>query len=135
MATRSRIAIELPDGRVKSVYCHWDGSPNTNGRILRDHYQDRKKVEKLIELGSLSSLHENVDPTGPHSFGAPQDGVVVAYHRDRGEAIHPPCVDQGVDSYFCSDVEEYGYLFTKDDKWVYVSDGNRNPRKCADISA
>ena len=28
MATRSRIAIELSDGTVKSVYCHWDGYPD-----------------------------------------------------------------------------------------------------------
>lgn len=33
MATRSRIGIENQDGTVTSVYCHWDGYPENNGRI------------------------------------------------------------------------------------------------------
>lgn len=128
MATRSRIAIENPDGSVKSIYCHWDGYPEHNGRILNDHYQERKKVESLIELGSISILDENVDPTGPHSFENPQDGVTVAYHRDRGEAYRKPDGHRNSESYFKGDIEEYGYLFTKENEWVYVSYSDRRPR-------
>ena len=133
MATRSRIAIELPDGKVKSVYCHSDGSPNTNGKCLHEHYQDRSKVEKLIKLGDLSSLHESVEPTGQHTFNNPQGGVTVAYHRDRGESRTGPRTNQTKLDYFGSDVEEYGYLFTNDNEWVYVSYSDRNPRKCSEI--
>ena len=56
MGTRSRIGIELPDGQVRSVYCHWDGYPEHNGRILIQHYTQREDVEKLIAGGSISSL-------------------------------------------------------------------------------
>lgn len=28
MSTRSRIGIEMPDGKIKSIYCHWDGERN-----------------------------------------------------------------------------------------------------------
>jgi hypothetical protein len=133
MATRSRIAIERPDGSVRSIYCHWDGSPDTNGKCLADHYQDRRKVEKLIKLGDLSSLHKSVEPTGPHTFSNPQEGVTVAYHRDRGEERRGPRLNHDKAQYLSSDVEEYGYLFTSADEWVYVSYGDRRPRKCSEI--
>ena len=128
MATRSRIAIELPDGTVKSIYCHWDGSPDTNGVTLMKHYQERKKVEDLIALGSLSILAKNIEPTEKHTFSNPQSDVVVAYHRDRGEAYRKPDSHRHREDYFMSAVECFGYLFTKEDKWVYVSYCDRRPR-------
>jgi hypothetical protein len=135
MATRSRIAIETPDGIVKSIYCHWDGYPEGNGVRLREHYQDRKKVEELIKLGSLSYLEVEVHPTGPHSFERPQSGVTVAYHRDRGEELAKAELHASQLGYFESDVEDYGYLFTKENEWVYVAYNDRNPKKCANIVA
>ena len=56
MGTRSRIGIELKDHSVVSVYCHWDGYPEGNGRILNHHYTDRDDVKELIDGGSMSSL-------------------------------------------------------------------------------
>ena len=56
MGTRSRIGYELPDHSVVSVYCHYDGYVEGNGRILVEHYQDRKAVKELIDGGSMSSL-------------------------------------------------------------------------------
>lgn len=135
MATRSRIAIEHPDGSIESIYCHWDGYPEGNGVILCEHYQDRKKVEDLIGLGSLSYLQAEVHPTGPHSFEKPQTGVTVAYHRDRGEELHKAVRHASRLGYFGSDFEEFGYLFTKENEWVYVAHFDRTPRKCANIVA
>lgn len=129
MATRSRIAIETKDAQgnvmVKSIYCHWDGYPSNNGKILLESYQDREKVEKLIRLGDISSLHNEVEPSGPHSFNDPQPGVTVAYHRDRGEDLRRPHVNHSRDAFFRSDVEEYGYLFTLEGEWLFV-DGHKN---------
>ena len=68
MATRSRIAIENEDGTVDSIYCHWDGYPSHNGKILKEHYSDRAKLKQLIELGSISSLGSKIEPTGEHTF-------------------------------------------------------------------
>jgi hypothetical protein len=50
--------------------------------------------------------------------------VVVAYGRDRGEDPETikPRVDESVDAFTKSDVEEWGYLF-KDGKW-FVIDGH-----------
>ncbi len=122
MATRSRIGIENENGRIKSIYCHWDGHPSTNGKTLAEHYTDRKKVEELIALGDISSLHENVSPADgvEHSFDNPADGVTVAYHRDRGEDFRGPAVKYSMDGFANSDYEEYGYVFTKDNEWKVV---------------
>ncbi len=85
MGTRSRIGVMHGD-KVKSVYCHWDGYLEHNGRILLEHY-DSAKANHLVALGDLSSLDKNVDiPEGAeHSFQVPLDGVTTFYGRDRGE--------------------------------------------------
>jgi hypothetical protein len=136
MATRSRIAIENPDGTVSSIYCHWDGSLNTNGVILSNHYEDRGKVERLIALGSISSLAEHPEsdrPDSDHSFNNPEGGVTVAYHRDRGEKLCAARKDRDRESFFKSDIELYGYLFTLENKWEFVTCANRNPRNLYDF--
>jgi hypothetical protein len=133
MATRSRIAIEREDGSVRSIYCHHDGYPEHNGAVLHNHYQDRNKVERLIALGDISSLSEKVEPTGPHSFNSPERGVVVAYHRDRGEDLRNADYHMSKTTYFKGDIEEFGYIFTKENEWVYASYGDRRPRKCSEI--
>jgi hypothetical protein len=132
MATRSRIAIERPDGSVSSIYCHNDGYPEYNGKVLHEHYQDREKVERLIGLGDISYLEEKVEPAGQHTFNSPESGVVVAYHRDRGEDLRKANHTDRVD-YVEGDIEEFGYLFTKENEWVFVSYSNRHPRKCSEI--
>jgi hypothetical protein len=42
------------DGII-SIYCHWDGHIETNGKILFENY-NREKTEQLIALGNISSL-------------------------------------------------------------------------------
>jgi hypothetical protein len=128
MATRSRIAIEDQDGSVRSIYCHWDGYPSNNGRILLDNYKTREKVEALIALGSISSLNENVEiPEGvEHNFEHQAKGITVAYHRDRGEDLSIQ-KHWNAESFMKSDVEEYGYLFTAAGEWRFVN-GHVSPQ-------
>jgi len=121
MATRSRIAIEDQTGKVRSIYCHWDGYPSNNGRMLLKHFQTQEKVESLIELGSISSLNKNVEiPKGvTHNFDNPADGIVVAYHRDRAEDLEIKDHDS-VEDFINSDIERYGYVFTAAGEWLCV---------------
>ena len=91
MATRSRIGLLLEDGTIESVYCHWDGYPEHNGRILQDHY-DQTKLVALLALGDISSLAPEIGERHPFSqFDVPQDQRVnydnwtTFYARDRGE--------------------------------------------------
>ena len=109
MATRSNIAYRTPEGTIRSVYCHWDGYPAHNGEMLRRYYTDQTKIQQLIELGSLSSLNENIAPKGTHNFDKAEEGVVVAYHRDRGEDLY---ISEYADiPSWIDDMEEYAYLW------------------------
>ena len=72
MATRSTIALEYADGTVDQIYCHWDGYLDNNGNILREHYMDPFKVQRLMDLGDLSSLGPNIG--AKHDFDCPQIG-------------------------------------------------------------
>ena len=86
MSTRSNIGIHNEDGSLDVIYCHWDGYPSHNGAILLHHYQDLEKIRELIALGDIRSLAAAVKPaSGEHTFESPQEGVVVAYGRDRHE--------------------------------------------------
>ena len=58
MSTNSRIGYLREDGKVISIYCHWNGYTSYNGKILYKYYDTLDKVKKLIDLGSLSSLGE-----------------------------------------------------------------------------
>ena len=71
MSTRSYICIEKEEGVYEGVYCHWDGYLSHNGKLLNEFYQDRSKVEKLISLGDLSSLAQEIEPNPneEHNFG------------------------------------------------------------------
>jgi hypothetical protein len=72
------------DGTVSSIYCHWDGYPENNGRLLREHWDDAYLVEHLIALGDLSYLSKEIGEK--QDFDNPtDDDWCLAYMRDRGE--------------------------------------------------
>jgi hypothetical protein len=88
MSTRSAIAIKYPDNTTKAIYCHWDGYISNQKPILLEHYTDVNKVQKLIELGDISSLAENIGTK--HDFAEGPEDEVTAYHRDRGDTYREP---------------------------------------------
>ena len=55
MSTRSAIGYVIPSGRIKAVYCHWDGHPDTKEKELKK-YKDKTAVVQLIKKGFMSSL-------------------------------------------------------------------------------
>jgi len=56
MSTRSNIAIELPDGKVKAIYVHSDGYPNGVGHCLLNYYNAYKK-EGIASVSVASSKY------------------------------------------------------------------------------
>ena len=50
-ATRSVIGLELPNGKITSVYCHYDGYPEGVGTYLKKYYKSPAVIKKLIQLG------------------------------------------------------------------------------------
>jgi len=110
MGTRSAIVKKTKDGYT-GIYCHWDGYPSWNGKILQEHYNTEDKVEELIALGDLSGLRENVAPKGAdHTYDTPEDGVTIAYHRDRGRDFNQS-VGSTVEEVVSKIDNEYAYVF------------------------
>ena len=119
MATRSRIGTELPDGSIISVYCHWDGYPEFNGRVLRDHYDTVEKVRELIDGGNISALHTNA---GWNNETLPEVGPL--YYTSRGESIanNEPELSKDHGEYLMLSAnadEEYSYLFANGEWMCY----------------
>ena len=125
MSTRSMICMKDEGDKYKCIYCHSDGYLEHNGAILIDHYKDKEKLMELLELGSISYLQPNVhpDPTRPHSFDYDQrqEGVVVAYCRDRGETKEEARLLTLDDLWDDQSWIEYVYLFDEDEEWKYLS--------------
>jgi hypothetical protein len=119
MATGSRIGIEHEGGEVESIYCHWDDYPNNIDNILKPYYQNRGKVEELMELGSISYLGIWIRPlpNEPHSFASPAKDVTVAYHRDRNEHPAKPYYNKSIQEFEVGLNTPYGYVFGLDGKW------------------
>lgn len=95
--------------------------------ILFNEYQDLNKINRLIKLGSISFLDDEIEPKEDqvHSFEYPCDGVVIAYCRDRGER---KCVidhARNLSDFFRNSVsfnEEYVYLYNENkSKWMTMS--------------
>lgn len=149
MGTRSRIGYELPDHSVVSVYCHWDGYVEHNGRILVEHYQDREAVKELIDGGAISALRtrstwnsgkyledENgkfiLDAEGRPMRENDRDPQPL-YYTERGEVLdiqHTDIAD------FCNNRsgEEYAYLYDLNGNWkAYQISWGKEPTKRVDI--
>ena len=59
MATRARIGLKLDDGSIISAYHHWDGYPEWLGVTLKEHYNKREDIAKLIDGGNMSSCYSD----------------------------------------------------------------------------
>lgn len=129
MSTRSAIAVKKADGSVQGIYCHWDGYPAHNGRILQDNYTYDKTLQ-LVALGNLSFLRKELGEQHPFDrhFEQPEldlyEDWCMFYGRDRGEPQQEShtfkTVGEFVDHYrnsWC----EYFYFIDKDGQW-WVSD-------------
>lgn len=136
MATRSQIGIVNKDGTIRCVYCHWDGYPSNNGKILQEHYTNAQKINTMLDLGDISSLHPLVlIPEGvEHTYEKSAENVTVFYGRDRGEdgteatiSANKEVFTQRMSESWC----EFGYLYengewqcfcTYDNKWYSIPD-------------
>ena len=128
MGTRSRIGVMHGD-KVKSIYCHWDGYLDFNGRILQEHY-DSAKANHLVALGDLSSLRANIGEEHAFSqFELPAEEVeayktltedwCTFYGRDRGESGVEFKVAQTFDEFMeqCDNSGAEYYYIMRDGTW------------------
>ena len=122
MSTNSRIGIRNENGTITSIYCHWDGYPEHNGKLLLEHWTDREKVEELIKLGNLSELGQEIGEN--HSFKEHRENEELKkwclfYGRDRDDE------DQGAETHEDDEyeiLEEFNYLFSRNGEWLVGDD-------------
>ena len=114
MATRSNIAIVNQDKSISSIYCHWDGYPEYVGKMLLNHYNNVGIINELLDLGNLSQLCGKLYSTDIHTFDKPEEGVCVAYGRERGEKNQEAIVFEDLGEFEDSASNswaDYQYLF------------------------
>jgi len=88
---------------LQSAY--WDGYPEYNGKILKECYSDKDKLQQLLELGDISALKEDL-------------GKTEAYHRDLCKTYYPPTEFRNIDSFGKQFSYEYGYVLSKEGEWL-----------------
>lgn len=122
MSTRSAIIAKQGEN-YRAIYCHSDGYIDGVGLTLLSHYTDPQKVNQLISLGDLSSVHERVAPddgeTHHFDYGKRASGVTVAYCRDRGEPLHITDVEGDIKDFIKHVNREWGAEYS------YVWDGEK----------
>ena len=119
MATRSRIGIQLDDGRIRSTYHHWDGYPKWLGVQLEQLYTNRESINELLDGGDIScvsTLEGWRDREGNKTrFESPK----VLYYNDRGERTTATMSVNIYDYLKLTEdcTGEYAYLFV-DNRWI-----------------
>lgn len=123
MATRCRIAIKEANGTYRSIYCHNDGYPEGVGEILETYYTEVNKIEKLMDLGDISSLGPSLEFKDPDTFFKDPR----AYALDDGTTDYNRWRDEGTKAEVSDTLEEltslaednaavFLYIF-EDGKW------------------
>jgi hypothetical protein len=120
MSTNSSISVKTKDG-IKTIYCHWDGDINYNGRMLYSFYNTQEKIESLIELGDISFLDKSsIKPEG-HSFNEPVKGYTVSYGRDSNYSDTDYRCYDSIKEMLKNEKREYNYYF-ENDTWYLIDE-------------
>ena len=107
MATRSTIAVDLPEG-IRAIYCHWDGYPDEEGGVgetLKHHYTKLRDIINLLDNGDLSVLKSTIEES--------------VFYKERGEDTPAQIFKSESDwlDYANNCGCEYSYLFSEN-KWI-----------------
>lgn len=137
MATRSSIGFQNSNGTIIGVYCHWDGYPEYNGKILFNCYDTEDKVIELLTYGDISSLKPEIGEKhpfdNPFEYGTDEykahneqyGNWCMFYGRDRNEHIDNVGAKLYADvSEFQSEIgQEYDYIF-RNGQWLVSDHGD-----------
>jgi len=133
MSTRSMIGIQQEDGKIRAIYCHYDGYPKGVGQTLANYYQTTDKVEALLNLGDLSVLRQELgEKQDFNDYKNHNENWCLAYGRDRGEVNSEAKEFDYVGAYLeyaRSSWAEYAYIFTPKIGWAYWALSTPTPTK------
>ena len=130
--TRSQVGKIDKNGKITSVYVHYDGYPRHMVPMIKNY--DKKGVDQLVKLGKsgISFLDKKIGKK--QDFNNPVKGTTLFYGRDRGENSDMTTTWSNaadVKGYFkevANDAgAEYVYLYDeRDGKW-YMGDTYGSP--------
>lgn len=109
MGTRGRIGVLRPDGRVESIYNHYDsyiGDDDSGGlgKTLYNRFRDQNLIDEIIKLGNRKGLYDDDD-----------------YKEAEYLFNEPSRFDKSEDDFWDNDADwdegiEYKYLYKPNDK-------------------
>jgi len=119
MGTHSRIGKLLPTGKVRSVYCHYDGYIQGGvGEDLFNHYQDESKIDALLDLGNLSGIGKEIgEKQDFYDFPNQNPNWCLAYGRDRNEKNQEATIVESEEAYLKEENASYIYLYKNGEWW------------------
>lgn len=125
MGTHARIGKLLPNGKVRSVYCHYDGYVQGGvGEDLLNHYQDETKIDLLLDLGNLSGIGKEIgEKQDFNDLPNLNPNWCLAYGRDRGQKGQEASHSQSEEAYWLDGDVQYIYLY-KGNEWYYLANGD-----------
>lgn len=125
MGTPCYIAKQTGDNSYRAVYCRLDGYVEEVGRLLAGYYDTPERVDQLLDMGDIYSLHEKLhpDPTNPHDSYQRQSDVTVFYGRDYGDT------DSAASTMTLEELDSDDiamgtvFVFNREQKWMYAPQG------------
>ncbi len=123
--TRFLIAKQVGPDAYRTIAGACDGYLEHTGAVLLEHYDTPEKVDKLLDLGDIQCLYKNLDwPEGTSYVPGKVNGdVTVAFGRDYGETETEAVILSLAQLDSPESWNEYIYIFTDADKWVYFEAG------------
>lgn len=118
MSTRSNIAVERANGQVLNIYCHSDGYLSGVGLTLFQNYPKTQDALRLVRLGDLSYLGDQVSDTCAYKRDRNETGVDARRHPDILSYLN----ETNDDSYRHGWNYEYCYVLTRKHGWLVKQD-------------
>ena len=112
MATGSLIGYE-ENGKVHAVRCENGGVLVNNGTILLTNYNDLEKVKKMVSLGDLFRLAQELEPKRREAYNIKLDGDEVKVEKSKKllPITHNlNSAQQGVSLFLERDLEKDGHI-------------------------
>lgn len=116
--TRSLIMEEVSKGRYVAILCTYDGYLTHNGALLIDFYNERQRVDRLMQMGDLLTLGapEGIKDKGAGTCSQLNGGLKPAWEVSMWEAEAFPCNAEVV------------YVYTLNGVWRYMTPGDHTLR-------
>ena len=126
MSTRSMIAQAQKDGTIRAVYCHGDGYPEHNGRLLNDYWTDPADVAELIDGGDMSCLDITLSRCKFYAQAGDEDSAYIMAGEFNSYTDFLTTIGNDI---------EYVYVMLRSGKWAMADVRSGHARPLCDVMA